>query len=117
MAVFIALVKRNELLEIQRCGYLPTSTVKANYRIRHRLIEQLPEGEIRLKLIESIWSDLNLESVALGKLWAVLSPGQRAFFAISLFESEVNNGGIRQFFYNESGVLASETLGGFNLLA
>lgn len=89
--------------------------MKTNYRIRRRQIEQLSRDQVRRELIKAIWNDAELEAEAIGALWAVLSPGQRALFAVTLLESEVNNGGIHQFFYNSSGVLAQEALDGFAL--
>jgi hypothetical protein len=45
-----------------------------------------------------------------------LSKAERTFFINSQFESEVNNGGFSQFFYNSSGDFANETLGSLNAI-
>ena len=44
------------------------------------------------------------------------TPGQRAVFAVSWLDAEVNNGGFHQFFFNPTGALASEALGGARLM-
>lgn len=44
------------------------------------------------------------------------TPGQRAVFALSWLDAEVNNGGFHQFFFNATGALAAEALGGARLL-
>jgi hypothetical protein len=44
------------------------------------------------------------------------TPGQRAVYALSWLDVEVNNGGFHQFFFNPSGALAREALGGARLV-
>jgi hypothetical protein len=44
------------------------------------------------------------------------TPDQRAVFALSWLDAEVNNGGFHQFFFNPTGALAAEALGGARLL-
>lgn len=70
------------------------------------------------KLIEPLWGEI------------VTHEGERAYldsidrfprplvllFAISLAESEINNGGFSQFFYNSSGIVAPEAIEGFKAI-
>jgi hypothetical protein len=44
------------------------------------------------------------------------TPGQRAVYALAALDAEVNNGGFHQFFFNPTGALAREALGGARLL-
>jgi len=44
------------------------------------------------------------------------TPGQRALFSIVWLESEVNNGGFDQLFWNSTGVVWAEALRGFELI-
>ncbi|MEO7298063.1 MAG: DUF4375 domain-containing protein [Verrucomicrobiota bacterium] len=91
--------------------------MKKDYRIRKRQIEETAEQRIREKLIETIWDDVDdLNSPTFKRLWNNLSSGQQALFGISLLESEVDNGGIHQFFFNSSGLLAHEALDGLKTL-
>jgi len=45
-----------------------------------------------------------------------LTPGQRALYALHWARSEIGNGGLHQFFYNSTGMLADETLRGAELV-
>lgn len=51
------------------------------------------------------------------KSWLMAAtPGQRAVFALAWLDAEVSNGGFHQFFFNPTGALAAEALGGARLV-
>jgi len=45
-----------------------------------------------------------------------LSPTERTYYAVCLFEGEIYNGGVHQFFYNSSGNFYSEVIAGLQEL-
>jgi hypothetical protein len=47
---------------------------------------------------------------------AEASPGQRAIYALTAADGEVNNGGFEQFFFNSSGALMHEAIEGAELI-
>ena len=70
------------------------------------------------RVIEPFWDPLSEAEVAESDFryrLAELSPGQRAIFATSWLNSEVTNGGFRQFFMNHLPVLFAEARKGFQL--
>lgn len=54
------------------------------------------------------------EKTQYGEDMSVLSAEERIFYVTQTFEMEANNGGVSQFFYNESGRFASELVNAFN---
>ena len=54
------------------------------------------------------------EKTQYGEDMSVLSAEERIFYVTQTFEMEVNNGGVSQFFYNESGMFAGELVNAFN---
>ena len=62
------------------------------------------------------WVDIYSEPAYVDEQYGTLSPAQRAIHSVSWQMSESDNGGIDQFFWNSSGVLAAESLKGLKLL-
>lgn len=61
------------------------------------------------------WCDIYRDPAYLEEQYKQLSAGQRALHAVKWYKSEVDNGGIDQFFHNSTGVVAPEALAGLKL--
>jgi hypothetical protein len=87
--------------------------MKNDFRIPRATVEGMDDGSLFWALIEPIWPDTEvdeLQRIAQG------TPGQRAFYATTLFMRETDNGGVEQFFYNSSGMYLQFVLEGFRVL-
>ena len=87
---------------------------KKDYRISKSSVQGLNEEALFWAVIEPIWPDNSvadeLEHLSQG------THGQRALYATTLFMREVDNGGLEQFYWNNSGLYSEEVLKGFQIL-
>ena len=84
----------------------------------YRVAKPSPTEDVLKAAIDQIWYGANIyeDEATLKKTLAPATPGQRAIFAASWYEAEVNNGGHDQFFFNSTGILWEEALAGLALL-
>jgi len=77
-----------------------------------------PAGEEYWKFIEPIWDKVSIYDGADAFLaqFQKLTPEQGHIFAAHWCQSEVCNGGLHQFFWNSTGVLAPEAVAGFRAI-
>lgn len=69
-------------------------------------------GEAYWALVEPIWERISIYRGAQGFLrqYTAADSTARSLFAAHWFRSEVSNGGLEQFFFNSTGVLAPEAV-------
>lgn len=66
------------------------------------------------QVIEPIWNNINIDGISVFfDTYAKIPPKAALLYAAHFCQSEVCNGGFRQFFFNSTGVLAPEALKGF----
>ena len=87
---------------------------KIDYRIPKASIEGKSEDAVFWAVIAKAWPDA--EEFDVTKKLQFATPGQRAILATTLFIREVDNGGLEQFFHNETGDIAQEVILGFERL-
>jgi hypothetical protein len=61
-------------------------------------------------------ADIYRDRNTLRSILDLATPGQSAIFAIWWTDSEIGNGGLRQYFQNSTGILAPEAIAGFRLV-
>ncbi len=86
-----------------------------NFRISRATVEDFDDdAELADAVVDPIWPDASVKDelahIAQG------TPGQRAIYALTLFAREVDNGGLRQFLGNSSGLYAQTVVEGLRLL-
>jgi hypothetical protein len=86
------------------------------YRITNTSTQGMDAEDLIWALIEPMWEDLQLDEEEDREVMASMTPGQRGFIAVDWLSKEVYNGGIDQFFRNDTGVLAHEARDGFQML-
>ena len=66
-------------------------------------------------LVESFWEEINIYDgpEVFNRTYLAVPETSRLLFAAHFAQSEICNGGFRQFFYNSTGVLGPEALDGF----
>ncbi len=77
-------------------------------------LDTLEAGRLTWLVVERLWDAASIDD-GRAKLLEVLrlaSPGQVALYAVWWTHSEVRNGAVRQYFHNDTGVLAPEAVEG-----
>jgi len=80
------------------------------------ILKGIPDDDLEQALIDFVDCKIEANSEREREVFAALSPGFRAVYATWILESEVNNGGFNQFFWNSSGEYAGAAAAGFDLL-
>lgn len=82
---------------------------------RPRGLAKLEDDRLTWLVIERVWdaADIYRTRKVLRSILDLATPGQCALYAIWWTQSEVNNGGFHQYFWNATGILADEALEGF----
>lgn len=75
----------------------------------------LEAGRLTWVVLERLWDAASIYDgrAKLVETLKLASPGQVALYAVWWTQSEVRNGGMRQYFHNDTGVLAPEAIEGF----
>ena len=80
------------------------------------VLATIPDDKLELAILDWIDSKIGRDYEHAHAIVARLSPGMRMLYATWWLESEVDNGGFNQFFWNSSGQFAPDALQGFELL-
>jgi hypothetical protein len=77
-----------------------------------------PDRDLTWLVIERLWdaADIYKDRQTLRSILDLVTPGQCAIYAIWWTQSEVDNGGFHQYFWNSTGIVAPEALAGFRLI-
>lgn len=89
---------------------------QSDFRIRRESVKGLSGEELVSAVIEPIWPGAGIHDEDELTRIAQGTPGQQAIYATTLFAREVDNGGLRQFFGNSSGMYARYVAEGLTLL-
>jgi hypothetical protein len=90
---------------------------KRDLRLERPKIEDLKDEDLvdRATALLLDWMDIYEGPEYLDEQYKRLNPGQRALHAVWWMKAESDNGGIDQFFYNSTGVVAPEAVKGLKL--
>jgi hypothetical protein len=81
-----------------------------------QVLATIPDDQLELAILDWIDSKIAGDYQHAHAIVGRLSPGMRMLYATWWLESEVDNGGFNQFFWNSSGQFAQDALDGFKLL-
>jgi hypothetical protein len=79
------------------------------------ILNQIQDSEIEFTIIDFILDNKMIDYNKEIEIVESMSKGLQYFYTTWIFESEVNNGGFNQYFYNTSGVFASKALKGLEV--
>ncbi len=85
-----------------------------DYRISASDVTGMDDGGFAWAIIEKAWPDVQEPDISVKCKNA--TRGQRAVLAATLCQREVDNGGLEQFFQNETGDIVAEVISGFEAL-
>lgn len=68
------------------------------------------------RMFRKIWRSNETFDADEKQALAHATPGQRAIYAITLTDAEIQNGGFHQFFWNSTGALVDEAIAGTDLV-
>src|SRR5262245_54772758 len=78
--------------------------LKADYRIRKQSVAAVKAEELPYIVVEGITKDLAVcPRSQRASFLRRLTPGQRASIALGILLSEIDNGGLHQYYWNSSG--------------
>jgi hypothetical protein len=80
------------------------------------IISKIKDDELELAIFENISINMGGNEREQRDIVMALTPGQRAIYVTWIVESEVNNGGFTQFYFNSSGELADMGEEAFNTI-
>ena len=83
-----------------------------DYCISRARINDLSDKQLIRTIIETFWPARVMSDAEELRHLASGTPGQRAVYAVQLFFDETAGGGLQQFFFNSSGLLAGEVYQG-----
>jgi len=91
--------------------------LKRHRRPRRPEMDKMKDDELVWAAADPLrcWVDIYSGPEYLDEQYKTLSEAQRGLHAVSWFKSECDNGGIDQFFYNSTGVVAPEVLKGLKM--
>jgi hypothetical protein len=102
-------------------GFLRKDVEQFEHRKRYatltpQVLATVPDDQLELAILDWIDSKIAGDYQHAHAIVARLSPGMRMLYATWWLESEVDNGGFNEFFWNSSGQFAQDALDGFKLL-
>lgn len=89
---------------------------KPDFRISRDSVVGLNQKDLCWAVVDFIWPDADIEPHYELSRVADGTPGQQAVYATMLYAQEVDNGGLKQFFLNSSGMYWRNVAAGLKLL-
>jgi len=85
-----------------------------DFKIDESIVKDLDKDGFLWAIVEPIWPSSDEEDTP--EFIAQGTPGQQALYAVTLFIREVDNGGLEQFFNNDSGKYTNMVIAGLKLI-
>ncbi len=87
-----------------------------DYRVPHSAVDNLPTEIMSEAVLERAWPASEMTILAEFEHVAGLTAGQRIVYTTMVYAREVDNGGLKQFLNNSSGMLAADVLASLKAL-
>ncbi len=82
-------------------------------RLNAEILSRASDLEVESMVFDFVLHKINGRYEIEREIISGLAPGTRAFYLTWVVETEVNNGGFNQYYFNTSGMFASEAVGAF----
>lgn len=103
----------NEYIDASLSGYANRIIYK---KLTSEIIDSMKDSELEQAVFDNLSIHFETDYKDEYDMVKRMSKGQQAIYTTFLVESEVNNGGFNQFYFNSSGIFAEMAIGGFQLI-